>query len=352
MKSFRIVFLFFAMLLALPKANAQYQGSIIGFEVVGNSHLVVNQQASSTTFKVKISVSRTLNGSVYYPFKMNFKLGIEYGELFPTVYTITDSDFKSGQGGTSKEFSATIANSKLPDGRKLQAYYNNPSNNNPNYTNSNLLVTIFNPPPVTSPIVTITNNSISLYNNGGNHLGIAGSTPILSSGERFSISYQKKNANGVFENIYENIISGQEVNGSKVYGIKADAGTYRRIVAGVSGIYTFSNEITVPAGQVTSVANSYTITKSEVFDSNGILIGNNIKINLQNPDVNIRFSAMLFGPDDPYYLPINNNLEFFIPMYYNNDRASYYPETNAAVGLITNATNISSSPSRVIPTWR
>jgi|GEM_PF-6029478 len=354
MKIFRIVFLFFAMLLALPKANAQYQGFIVGFEIVGSSHLVVNQQASSTTFKVNISVNRTLNGSTFYPFRMNFKLGIENGELFPTVYTITDADFTAGQIRTSKEFSATIANSKLPDGRKLQAYYNNPSNNNPNYTNSNLLVTIFNPPPVTTPTITITNNSISLYNNGGNNIGIIGTTPVVSSGHKYAFTYQRKNSNGVFEDVNNTMLSGKEINGGSLYGILAHAsgGVYRRRVGiAVSGVVSYSNELTVPATQSTTIFNSYTVTKTEVFDSNGILIGNNVKISLSDPDPNIRFSALLLGPDDPYYLPVNQNYEFFFPAYYNNDSVNY-SEKNFAVVLSTNAVNISNSPSSIIPTWR
>ena len=172
-----------------------------------------------------------------------------------------------------------------------------------------------------------------------------------------NLIFQKKNSNGVFEpvsNWQGMLIVGSEVNGVAVNGLVSDisGGIYRRVITSASAINSYSNELVVPATPASAIPNSYTVTKTEVFDNNGILIGNNVKINLLNPDPNIRFSAMLFGPDDPYYLPINSNLEFFIPMYYNNDKASYYPETNAGVGLTTNATNISNSSSMVIPTWR
>ncbi len=308
MKSFRIIFLFFGMLLALPKANAQYQGSIIGFEVVGNSHLVVNQQASSTTFKVKISVSRILNGSTYYPFKMNFKLGIEYGELFSTVYTITDSDFTSGQGGTSKEFSATIANTKLPDGRKLQAYYNNPSNNNPNYTNSNLLVTIFNPPPVVE-VPQISNNTITLQYNPvvGSEINIAGSNPSGGTGNYIS-EWQIKQENGNYSLVGSNIAN-MSIGSLKFLNKVLDGSTIRRKITSGSKV-SYSNEILLKReSRVT-----FTVQKTPVFDASNQLVGNTMKIVLGESSPNITFSILLIGPDgdDPVWLTPNGANEFYV----------------------------------------
>lgn len=359
MRNIKIILVFFTVFFASIKAEAQYQGTYVGFEVVGSSALMVNQNATSTTFNIKIFVSRFYGTGGYQPFYMNFKLGIENGAVFTNVYTITSSDFQSGQGNAEKQFSVTLQNSSLPHGKSLLIHYNNLSNSNPSYTASyNPNVSIFNPPPVTPPAATITNNVISLYNNGGNFPAIIGTIPTISSGEKYGLTYQKKNSNGVFEPVLNwqgMLIVGKEVNGVAVNGLVSDisGGIFRRVITSASAITSYSNEIVVPPTMGTAVPNSYTVTKTEVFDNNGMLIGNNIKINLLNPDPNIRFSAMLFGPDDPYYLPINSNYEFFMPMYYNNDKASYYPETNASVIFSTNATNIgSNSPLGVVPTWR
>ncbi|WP_162795961.1 hypothetical protein [Pedobacter nanyangensis] len=331
MKIFRIVFLFFAMLLALPKANAQYQGFIVGFEVVGSSHLMVNQQASSTTFKVSISVNRTLNGSTFYPFRMNFKLGIENGELFPTVYTITDADFTAGQIRTSKEFSATIANTKLPDGRKLQAYYNNPSNNNPNYSNSNLLVTIFNPPPVVE-VPQISNNTIALQYNPvvGSEVNITGSSP---SGGNGSYTYEWQidySSSGNYFAIGSEAIKTLAMLKFQ-YGVGNGSTIRRKIMSG--GKTSYSSGILLSRDYSTP---SFSVSKTPVLDVNGNIVGNKFKVINNSNNPNVVFSALMMGPDgaDPWMQELDANNEVFLPLNYFDIN---YPDPRN-IGVVFNGT--------------
>lgn len=189
MKNIKIILVFFTVFFGSIKANAQYQGTYLGFEVVGSSALMVNQNATSTTFNIKIFVSRFYGTGGYQPFYMNFKLGIENGAVFTNVYTITSSDFQTGQGNAEKQFSVTLQNSSLPHGKSLLIHYNNPSNSNPSYTASyNPKISIFNPPPAT-PV--ITNNVITLQGTPSflDEISIQGSSPTGGTGS-FAYNWQ------------------------------------------------------------------------------------------------------------------------------------------------------------------
>ncbi|MGN8054688.1 hypothetical protein ACTJKN_00360 [Pedobacter sp. 22163] len=355
------LFIFLALIVLALTSNAQVtlQTFQIGQNYLQNSTtLKVPNTSVATTFKFIIITTRGVSSSGGYV-SGNCKVSLYYTEnqsadsnipddpssvLLKTV-NVTSSNYSQNQA-ILEDIDASLPSNKQ-NGKLVVKFefLDNQNINRVSYSTTRYGIYVV-PPPV---VVTITNNILSLYDNGGNHLGVVGTKAIVSSGEIYTTTYEKKNANGVFQGVTLNgyIISGNEVNGGLISGLMTDGGTYRRVLAVASGALSYSNEIVVPPTIATS-ANTYTVTKTEVFDNNGLLIGNNIKIILDHPDSNIRFSAMLFGPDDPYNLPINKDYEFFFPMYYGNDRATYYPETNSAVSLTSNGGNSIT----VIPSWR
>ncbi|MNJ97671.1 hypothetical protein D3C87_154240 [compost metagenome] len=326
MKNIKIIFIFCAVFFASIKVNAQYQGTYLSFYVVGGTSLMVNQNATSTTFNIKIFVSRFYGTGGYQPFYMNFKLGIENGAVFPNVYTITSSDFQTGQGNAEKQFSVTLQNSSLPHGKSLLIHYNNPSNSNLSYTASyNPKISIFNPPA----IIPITNNLISLQSNGYNMGKIVGQTPSGGSGS-YNYQWQRKISGGTFINhsSYENDLNNYILNDGGVI--------IRRVISSGSQI-SYSNEITLVKPSV----NNFTVLKTPVYDSNGNLKGNNIKIILQTPDSSIRFKIMGFRTeDDPFFLDLNEDLEFYLNKGYENVLI-----TNVVISCNTGSTAV------IYPTW-
>ncbi|PST82316.1 hypothetical protein C7T94_16160 [Pedobacter yulinensis] len=104
---------------------------------------------------------------------MNIKLGIAAnGENFQPVYTIQDSDFASGQMSTSKEFTATIANTKLVHQKRIALYYSLP-NSGPEFFSEYLSYNYFinNAPPVNSDHLKIQSMGFSTVgiSDGGNY---------------------------------------------------------------------------------------------------------------------------------------------------------------------------------------
>lgn len=350
MKYIKLFVLVTMLTLSYSQTKAQqYVGTMIDFRLY-SSNLTVATNSESTTFKFNVGGARVLdkvvNGvSFWRPFKMNFKLGIESGEIFSTVYTISDSDFSSGIGNVFKDFTATIANSKLPNAKYLIIYYNDPSfgfttynqyYSTKHYISNNTTTT---PPVVVPPVVVpITNNMISIQEDpsGPNYPTVIGSIPQGGPSIFYEYEWQTKDGNGNFVT-EPSYIRGKD--SSPFYGK-----TFRRVVKSM-GTVGYSNELTITKPR----ENKFSVIKTAVYDVNGSLTGNKIKILLQNQDQNIRFSVLGFGPDDPFPIKVDSNYEFILPLYYNNVISSDYEDSkNYFVNIVANSGN----SARIYPTWR
>ncbi|WP_293310558.1 hypothetical protein [Pedobacter sp. UBA5917] len=350
MKKQLFIFLAFIVLALTSNAQVTLQTFQIGQNYLQNSTtLKVPNTSVATPFKFVIITTRGVSSSGGYV-SGNCKISLYYTEnqsadsnipddpssiLLKTV-NVTSSDYKKDQA-TLEDIDASLPPNKQ-NGKLVVKFefLDNQNINRISYSTTRYGIYVV-PPPVN---YTITNNLISLYNNEVNHLGIAGTTPIISPQAYYSISYQRKNANGIFETVESNgfIISGEEVDGTLINGLISDGGTYRRVITIIaSGLKNYSNEIIVPPTPVAG-QNAFTVTKTEIFDNNGHLKGNNIKIILDHQDPNIRFSVLLFGSVDPYYIPVNKDYEIFVP--YFEDIGSIYISGNNGNNLL------------VIPTWK
>nr|WP_276900403.1 hypothetical protein [Pedobacter kyonggii] len=346
------IFILLALVVSALISNAQVtlQTFQIGQNYLQNSTtLKVPNTTLATPFKFIIVVSRGIVGNGYVP--GNCKISLYYTENQSADSNIPDDSSTTllkEKSISSSDYSQQTAilediDASLPAGKSTGKivlkfeFLDNQNINRVSYSSVRYSIYIV-PPPV---VVTITNNVISLYNNGVNYPGTVGSKPTITPNEYYSESYEIKNASGIFETALANgyIISGDEVNGGYITGIMAstNGGTYRRVIITRSGARSYSNEIIVPPSP-TATPNTYTVTKTEVFDSNGLLIGNKIKIILDHPDPNIRFRALIFGAEDPQNTPINSAYEFFIP----------YIDTIVAAGLTSNA----GSNLTITPTWK
>ncbi|WP_316843544.1 hypothetical protein [Pedobacter psychrodurus] len=351
MKKQLLVLLAFIVLALTSNAQVTLQTFQIGQNYLQNSStLKIPNIAVATPFKFIIVTTRGISSSGGYV-SGNCKVSLYYTEnqsadsnipddpssvLMKTV-NITSSNYNQSQAILA-DIDASLPPNKQNGKLVLRFEFTDNQNiNRVSYSTTRYSIYVV-PPQV---VVTITNNIISLYNNGVNYPSTIGSKPIISPNETYSESYEIKNANGVFETALANgyIISGDEVNGGFITGIMAvtNGGTYRRVINTRSGARSYSNEIVVPPSP-TATPNTYTVTKTEVFDNNGLLIGNKIKIILDHPDSNIRFRALIFGAEDPQNTPINSNYEFFIP----------YIDTIVAAGLTSNAGN----NLNITPTWK
>jgi len=351
MKKQLFILLAFIVLALTSNAQVTLQTFQIGQNYLQSSNtLKVPNTAVATPFKFTIVTKRSIASSGGFV-SGNCKISLYYTEnqssdsnipddpstVLLKEASITSSNYKD-DFATLKDLDTSLPINKK-DGKIILRFefLDNGNVNRISYSTTRYGIYVV-PPPV---VVTITNNVISLYNNGVNYPSTIGSKPIVSPSDYYSESYEIKNANGIFETALENgyIISGDEVNGGYITGIMANTtgGTYRRVIITRSGARSYSNEIIVPPSP-TATPNTYTVTKTEVFDSNGLLTGNKIKIILDHPDPNIRFRALIFGTEDPQNTPINSNYEFFIP----------YIDTIVVAGLTSNAgSNLS-----ITPTWK
>lgn len=341
----------FIVLALTSKAQITLQTFQIGHDYLQSSNaLKVPNAAVATPFKFTIVTKRVVASSGGFV-SGNCKISLYYTEnqssdsnipddpssVLLKETSITSSNYKD-DFATLKDIEASLPAAKSNGKLVIRFEFTDNQNiNRVSYSSVRYSIYIV-PPPV---VVTITNNIISLYNNGVNYPSTVGSKPNITPNEYYSESYEIKNASGIFETALTNgyIISGNEVNGGYITGIMANTngGTYRRVIITRSGARSYSNEIIVPPSP-TATPNTYTVTKTEVFDSNGLLIGNKIKIILDHPDPNIRFRALIFGAEDPQNTPINSDYEFFIP----------YIDTIVAAGLTSNA----GSNLTVTPTWK
>lgn len=350
MKYLKLFVLVTMLTLSYSKTKAQqYVGTIIGFKLY-SSNLTVATNSESTTFKFNVGGARVLDKvvkgvSFWQPFKMNFKLGIESGEIFSTVYTISDSDFSSGIGNVFKDFTATIANNKLPNAKYLVIYYSDPSFGFTNYSQyssakhyiSNNTTTT--PPVVVPPVVPpISNNIISFQEGtqGQYYPKIIGSTPTGGPSTSYKYEWQYKDGSGNFVSIGA---PAYEKDFSPSYGE-----TFRRVVKSID-VISYSNELTF----IRPPKDNFSITKTPVYDANGLLIGNKIKILPQIPNQNIKYTVTIFGPDDPYEVSVDSNYEFIIPLYYNEKYNSEYSDPkNYFAGILSTGGRYA----KIYPTWR
>ncbi|WP_316803342.1 hypothetical protein [Pedobacter nototheniae] len=185
----------------------------------------------------------------------------------------------------------------------------------------------------------ISNNIISFQEDtqGLNFPKIIGTEPLSNSSTSFSYDWDNIENDGTPKNI--------PGPNRKDYNYPPQVGKAIRRVAKDGYTLSYSNVITFPLQQ----PNSFTITKTPMYDVNGSLTGNKIKILQQIPDASVRFHVILLGPDDPYPISVNSNYEFIIPLYYNNVISSDYEDSrNFSVNISTNTGN----SGFIIPTWR
>lgn len=341
------ILLAFIVLALTSNAQVTLQTFQIGHDYLQSSNtLKVPNTAAATPFKFTIVTKRGVASSGGFV-SGNCKISLYYTENQSSDSNIPDDP----SSVLLKEASITSSNYKddfatlkdleasLPAGKsngKLVVRFEFPDNQNINrvsYSSVRYSIYVVPPPVVISPI---SNNTISIQEetDGVNFPKIIGSTPIGGPGPFYSYEWQYKDNNGNFVSWPYRT---QNLN-EALFGKST-----RRVVKSVSYI-SYSNEIILPRPP----ANNFSVIKTPIFDANGVLTGNKIKINLERPDPNVRFSITILGPDDPYKVKINSDYEFILPLYYSGTMNPDYEDSrNFSANVSLNTGN----SAFIMPTW-
>jgi hypothetical protein len=313
-----------AMKATAQDSQSYYTGTLTNFQVSNSNGIQVQANTSTTTINFSVWCSRFAappgEASMFQPFKMNFKLGLDDGTQFSTVYTMYSWDFQYNQGFNSKNFIASVSNGSLKPDRKLVIYYNVPSYGNSTYSQSHInSVTIVNPYYVYPPGTTNPSNPPSYS------VPVIGSVPLYeyynsTTGVHFySTTWTGVNFSSILGYVFNTQVSGTvplyryyESSTGKYYYSTIYASSFGTFVYFDIACYVYDSPVT----KTRPVSEHFNPSNADhyYFDGPGTFSGYNLQ--------GIKFHILQNPQQTTYPLPEDDTMELY--EYYSTNGDHFY----------------------------